>query len=234
MIVTLAPDIAAAYLGLGNTTLAQRNIQATLYADRLSELQTHYQAALRYYQKTAGAADPDARKIQAFLEQQQSLLGGSPSNSPQWRQAQALSAQIQFQLALLPVSHTSLYAHIHFAENLIKLGGEVNSEVVQLLDTAAKQAESLGDFQIQSYVLWRKFDQQALHFYRQAAAVNVPASNVQARLNQQSLLLDGTDIDPLQQVQAQALSAPIQAQLDRLPLSHATLYARIHFAHADG
>ncbi|MBW4578393.1 MAG: CHAT domain-containing protein [Tildeniella nuda ZEHNDER 1965/U140] len=223
-------DMAAALIGLGRTTLAQRNIQATLYADRPSELQTSYQEAFQYYQQTAGFTDPDARKIQALLNQQQALLKGNNRNSPQWLQAQALSPQIQFQLDRLPISHTALYAYIHLAENLIKLGSEqTNSDVVQLLETAAKQAESLGDFQIQSYVLWRKFDQQTLQFYQQAAKIgDSPASNVQALLNQQSLLVDGTGIDSQQQ--AQALSAPIQAQLDRLPVSHTNLYARIHFA----
>lgn len=66
----------------------------------------------------------------------------------------------------------------------------------------------------------------ALRFYQQATATAPPGyTRIQAQLNQlHTLLEDG------QLIAAGALLSPIQAQLEPLPPSHATLQARVNFA----
>lgn len=67
--------------------------------------------------------------------------------------------------------------------------------------------------------------QEALSFYQQAAIATVPIVQVQARLNQLSLLLDRE-----QWTEAESLVAALSPQLEQLPPSRATIYAQINFA----
>lgn len=67
--------------------------------------------------------------------------------------------------------------------------------------------------------------QEALAFYQKATVESATMVQVQARLNQLSLLLD---LERWQE--AEALVTPLQPQLDQLPPSRATIYARINFA----
>jgi len=223
----------SALVGLGNTARAQQQLQATRYIDQPKQLQTTYQQELRYYQDLA-SSDPAVQRTQAWLREQSTLSTLPTLSATQLAQVQTLSTQIENQLSSLPTSRYTVYARLQLAENLINVGGTTAAPVTQLLNTAAKQAESIGDFQIQSYALWRKFYFQALQFYQQAAAIASAnsISSLNGLLNQQSLLLNGNDDtrNSQQRSQASTLSADIQAQLERAPLSHQTLYSQIHFA----
>jgi CHAT domain-containing protein len=81
-----------------------------------------------------------------------------------------------------------------------------------------------------------KYYQEAKQFYQQAAEqATSPTSKIQALLNQQNLLFlhpsDPHVIDTAPvAASVQAITAKIQPQLDRLPLNHPALYARIQLA----
>ncbi|MDX2239972.1 MAG: CHAT domain-containing protein [Leptolyngbyaceae cyanobacterium bins.302] len=228
-----ASNAASFLLSLGNTAHALQQLQATRFADRADELRQFYQEALRYHQQVTQAAElsPSLKKLQALVREQTAQLASPFVSAEQRTQAQALSKQIQFELDRLPANPTTIFAYLQLAENQIQLDGSAATlTTVQLLDAAARQAESIGDFQLQSYALWSKLFQQALQSYQQAAefAGSDSTTYLNALLNQQSLLLEVNT--PRHRTQAEALSPQIQAQLDRLPLSHSTFYARIHFA----
>jgi len=226
-------DIASFLLSLGNTAQSQQLIQATQFSDQAGELKETYQKSLQYYQRTVQAADPVAQKVQVWLQEQSALVDATPLSPAKRSQVDGLTAQIQTYFDHLSSNVGSIYVRLQLAENLLKLGEETASNTaIQLLAAAAQQAERLGNFQIQSYALWRKYYQQALEYYRQAAKVADPTSlsYIQALLNQQSLLLAGQEVEPYLLDQAKALSGPLQTQLDRLPVSHKSLYARLHFA----
>lgn len=67
--------------------------------------------------------------------------------------------------------------------------------------------------------------QAALAYYRQAAAAISPTTQIQAQLNQLSLLLENQQLSA-----AQILWPQIQSQLSHLPPSRMAVYARINFA----
>ncbi|MGL5926401.1 CHAT domain-containing protein [Chroococcidiopsis sp.] len=96
-----APETAATLLSLGNTVSAQGDTDA----------------ALDYYQQAEKSAPTANTKLQAQLNQLQ-LLSQTQRDSA----ARELIPQIETQLAQLPPSRATVYAHINFADSLMKLG----------------------------------------------------------------------------------------------------------------
>ena len=145
-------DIGEALFSLGNTARAKQ----------------HTEAALAFYQQSATVSPSKITKLQAQLNQLSLLL-----ETEQWLPAQALSPQIQSQIATLPLNQTAVYARIDFAQSLMKLRNEGVGDnysktaplppcpsaplslctSAQLLATAVQQAKSLGDQRAQAYAL---------------------------------------------------------------------------------
>ncbi len=134
---TFPQAIADTLLSLGNTARAQQETQD----------------ALNFYQLSASASTPTTR-IQAQLNQLSLLV-----NTKQWRDAEALYAQIQPQLANLPPSRTAVYAHINLAQSLTQLKQRSFSntpswqDIGQLLATSVRQARDLQDERAISYAV---------------------------------------------------------------------------------
>ncbi|NJP10558.1 MAG: CHAT domain-containing protein [Leptolyngbyaceae cyanobacterium RU_5_1] len=71
----------------------------------------------------------------------------------------------------------------------------------------------------------------ALDFYQRAVSTNAsPLISTQSQLNQLSLLSNQEQLNQTQRTDAQVLVTAIQTQLEALPASRATVYARINFA----
>ncbi|MFL9459017.1 CHAT domain-containing protein [Tolypothrix bouteillei VB521301_2] len=133
-------------LSLGNTARAQQDTQA----------------AVEFYRKSANAASSPTTRIQAQVNQLRLLL-----ETKQLSAFQALSSQIQTQLADVPVSRTAISARINFAQSLIKVlnpkfrelnmtqkdSGPIAQQSARLLATAIEQARSLQDRRTESYAL---------------------------------------------------------------------------------
>ncbi len=127
--------ISDALLSLGNTAKAQQDTQA----------------ALKYYQQAATASASPTTLIQAQLNQLRLLL-----ESKQLSAAQALTSQIQAQLASLPPSRKSVYAYINFAYLMrLRQANAIHTpsslEIGQLLATAIQQAKTIRDPRAQAY-----------------------------------------------------------------------------------
>jgi CHAT domain-containing protein len=132
------PEVGNTLLDLGNTARAQRDIPAAL--------QFYQQAATSPSLRTRTEAQ--LNQLSLFVEQRQ------------LNQIQALLPQLQTQLQQLPLSRSTIYARINFAENLSRLAKETietqkqpPSAVVQLLETTVQQAKALGDTRGESYAL---------------------------------------------------------------------------------
>jgi CHAT domain-containing protein len=226
--------IVSALVSLGNTARSQQQLQATRYADRPNQLQSIYQQELRFYQQGEAFASPDIQRLVTELRSLQTFTALPDLTAAQQAQVQAQTATIRQQLNALPPSRDSVYGYLQLAESLITIGGDPAKTVPPILATAASQAETIGDFQIQSYALWRQEYYQAWQYYQQAAAIAAAnaLSPLPARLNLQSLLLDGSEetANSRQQLQAAALTPTIQAEIERLPPSHSALYNQIQFA----
>ena len=152
------PEIAATLLSLGNTANVQGDTKA----------------ALDYYQQAEKSAPTANTKLQAQLNRLQ-LLSQTQTDSV----ARELIPQIQTQLAQLPPSRATVYAHINFADSLMNLGsGEwgvgsrerrgattnntqpttlnqqhSTKEIAKILATAVQQARSLKDPRAEAYAL---------------------------------------------------------------------------------
>jgi CHAT domain-containing protein len=109
-----------------------------------------------------------------------------------------------------------------------------NAEAQRLLQQSLAIAEQIGSSVDQSATLLslgnvaraQRDQSAAIALYQRAAQRNAsPAIQLQAQLNQLSLLIEMNQI-----TEAQALITTIQAQIDRLPASRATVQARINFA----
>ncbi len=136
------PTIATTLLSLGNT----------LYAEQ------KFEPALKYYEQAIASSTSPTTTLQAQLNQLHLLI-----ETKKWAEALALGSKIQPQLDKLPANRTTIYARINFIQSLMKLGhqkSEVGSREVltpqttaQILATAQKQAQELGDQKAQSYAL---------------------------------------------------------------------------------
>ncbi|OWY68680.1 hypothetical protein B7486_25280 [cyanobacterium TDX16] len=150
-----APETAATLLSLGNTVSAQGDTDA----------------ALDYYQQAEKSAPTANTKLQAQLNQLQ-LLSQTQRDSA----ARELIPQIKTQLAQLPPSRATVYAHINFADSLMKLESResgvgsresgkrteeittnyqlpTTQEIAKVLATAVQQARSLKDLRAEAYAL---------------------------------------------------------------------------------
>lgn len=130
-------DRAATWLSLGN--LLRTRQQPT--------------NALAAYQQAATLTAASPIQVQALLNQLALYR-----EQQQWAAIPPLLPLIQTQLDNLPPSHTSLYARINLAANVMKLAEAkaLNTSLPQaarLLATAIQQARSLGDRRAESYAL---------------------------------------------------------------------------------
>jgi CHAT domain-containing protein len=138
-------DMAAARLSQGNTARAQQQTEQ----------------ALQFYQQAIAIAPSANLRVRAQLNQLQLLVA-----TAQVSQAKGLLAPIQTQLGSLPLSRSTLYAQVNFAESWINLS-EIKSGKpaaslakvqdwqipAQLLTTAVQQAQQLRDPIAESYAL---------------------------------------------------------------------------------
>jgi CHAT domain-containing protein/tetratricopeptide (TPR) repeat protein len=136
------PMIATTLLSLGNTLYAQQQIEP----------------ALKYYEQAIASSTSPTTTLQAQLNQLHLLI-----ETKKWAEALALGSKIQPQLDKLPANRTTIYARINFMQSLMKLWhqkSEIDSRevltpqtIAQILATAQKQAQELGDPRAQSYAL---------------------------------------------------------------------------------
>jgi CHAT domain-containing protein len=130
------------------------------------------------------------------------------------QQSLSLSATADLHLSLGNLVRAEAIAHLGFKDL-------VPAEAVALLDQSGPnehQAEAVQKFMQET--------QSAIDLYQQAAIeTTLPETQTQARLNLLSLLIE-TGRWQL----AQTVSADLAVQLERLPLSRASLYDRIGFA----
>jgi CHAT domain-containing protein len=127
----LSLEISATLFSLGNTARAQKDTKA----------------ALTYYQQAAQFAPETITKVQAEINQLSLLL-----STKQQSAVETILLQIQTQLANLPPSQSAIYARIHLAQNLMKIGNKT-TDTAHLLATAVEQARNLADKRAESYAL---------------------------------------------------------------------------------
>lgn len=150
-------------LSLANTerTLAKRS---EFFKDQ-NAANNYIKDALNHYQKAATAATLPLTRIQAKLNHLSLLV-----ETKQLPNAQIIVPQILTEISTLPVSRASVYAHVNLAETLIKISRLSNNSlsvidkqqktnnqkpttIIQILETAIQQAESLEDERAKSYSL---------------------------------------------------------------------------------
>lgn len=134
-----ASAVDNALLDLGNTICLQKDSQT----------------ALTYYQQAATSTSSSIR-VQALLNQLSVLI-----EQQQFSQTQALLPQIQTQIEQLPLSRSTVYININFAQSLVKLNNrnsdatrtEPSAAIVQRLEKAVQQAKALADLRAESSAL---------------------------------------------------------------------------------
>ena len=128
-------EISATLLSLGNTASVQQDIKA----------------ASRFYQQAVAIAPSPLIKVEARINQFSLLVNANQAPD------EPLLSAIPIELADLPISQTSIYASIHFAQALIKLDKDYpqasTSSIAQLLAKAVQQSRSLGDARAESYAV---------------------------------------------------------------------------------
>jgi CHAT domain-containing protein len=169
--VKLPQAESQALLSLGNTELALARKAQEIQDKQNAEI--YLQKALTNYQKAAAITTSPITKIQAQLNQLSLLL-----EIQEYTSAQDLLAPISAQLSQLPPSRASVYAHVNFAQSLIKVGtradpdaktqgwedkgdkadlgelGMSNSlDIAKILNRAIAQARGLQDKRAESYAL---------------------------------------------------------------------------------
>ncbi|MBD2505747.1 CHAT domain-containing protein [Nostoc muscorum FACHB-395] len=138
-------DIAASLFSLGNNARKQKNNLL----------------AIAYYQQTVAASPPPLIKVQAQLNHLSLLI-----QDQQWANVQTLLPLIESELAQLPPSRASIYAHVNFSQSLAKVKGGIlqassqhyysgfsTKESAVLLASAIEQSRSLGDKRAEAYSL---------------------------------------------------------------------------------
>ena len=123
--------IALVQLSLGNTTRAGQDAAV----------------ALDWYHQAA-ATGSDTTQLQANLNRLSLLVENS-----QLTEAGSLIPEIQYQLEVLPLNRSTVYARINLADSLARTTGISSLDAATLLSTAVKQSEQLGDRRTQSYAL---------------------------------------------------------------------------------
>ncbi|WP_287296073.1 CHAT domain-containing protein [Moorena sp. SIO2C4] len=150
-----------ALLSLGNTERALATRAKDTNNHKASK--QHIQEAITHYQQAAATTTSPITKIQAQLNQLSLLI-----ETDQEKSVQALLPQIQTLLTKLPSSRASVYAHVNFAQSLIKIRNRKlrtqftkpiptpipnSPDIAQLLNTAIEQAKTLEDKRAESYAL---------------------------------------------------------------------------------
>ncbi|GAB4181601.1 MAG: hypothetical protein Fur006_16790 [Coleofasciculaceae cyanobacterium] len=133
----LQDSIGTILISLGNTAYVQNKSNE----------------AINFYQRAAQTSPFPTVKLQAQLNQLRVLVKENKRTD-----ADTLIPQIQYHLADLPPSRTSVYARINLAESLIKTSKSQDNPsstttIAQLLATAVQQAQSLNDERSQAYAL---------------------------------------------------------------------------------
>ena len=113
----------------------------------------HYQTALIYYQQAATTTSFPLIQIQARLNQLSLLLEKELNNS-----ARTLLPEINSLLSQLPISRSSIYASVNFAQSLMKLEHNKQNptkigDITQILNQASGRAQLLQDSKAESYAL---------------------------------------------------------------------------------
>ncbi|KOP23930.1 hypothetical protein AMR41_23610 [Hapalosiphon sp. MRB220] len=142
---------STALLNLGNTELA-----IAKRAEELKDTQRtkqYMQKALERYQKASAIATLPTTKVQAQLNQFNVLIETNQLDS-----ISSLIEQIQASINQLFSSRVSIYASVNFAQSWMKIERVVNSsdnssKIIQILQTAIDQAQSLQDQRAESYAL---------------------------------------------------------------------------------
>lgn len=195
--VNSLPDIQAADLHLGNTLLAQQQIQP----------------ALEHFNQAATIAAP--LQVSAQLRQLRLL-----QHLDRRSEAAALVSQITSQLETLPPGQLAIYGRIELAELTGQPTATANSQplpAAQLLMVAAQQAQRLGDRRGQSYAIGRlghlyeqtyqwteaqRLTQEALELAR---VVNVPEILYQWQWQMGRILRSQADLPAATQVYTEAV-----------------------------
>ncbi|MFB2892905.1 CHAT domain-containing protein [Aerosakkonemataceae cyanobacterium BLCC-F50] len=146
--------IAAANLSLGNLAWTQSQVAREQGNNQAAQYEKE---ALNFYQQAMAMSIP-AIQTQAQLNQLRLLV-----ELGQWQEAQALYPQVQQQIDNLPPGRSKIYAQVNLALSLKKLStrnqdkGTLTtpsaSEINQVLTSALRSAESLGDVRSQAQVL---------------------------------------------------------------------------------
>ncbi|MBE9077573.1 CHAT domain-containing protein [Romeria aff. gracilis LEGE 07310] len=126
-----------------------QEIAATLYSlGQTAQALGNPDDALAYYRQTVAAAPTQTLQLQAQIAQF-SLLQEADRTA-----ASALLAEIQPQLAALPVSRFSVYAQLNLAHQLIETRAAAASpQIAQGLAIAIQQAKALSDPRAESFAL---------------------------------------------------------------------------------
>jgi CHAT domain-containing protein len=154
----------AAYFQLGNTLLEQNKIEPAL--DRFRQ----------------AAEIPGGVQLPSLLNQLKLLI-----QTDQRSQAEPIISQIRSLLLNQPITSTSIYARIEFAEHLVKLSQ--TRSAAETLSIAIQQAQQLNDRRVESYGLGR-----LAHLYEQsrqwqeAQTVNQKAMTIAEQFNAPDIL----------------------------------------------
>ncbi|MBX9258422.1 CHAT domain-containing protein [Desmonostoc muscorum CCALA 125] len=139
-------------LSLGNTSRSQRNIQINLdNKENQEDTKKYTEDAIQYYQQATNQSATPTTRINAQLNLLSLFI-----EEKNWDKVSTLLPQIKSQLADLPVSRTSVYAKINFAQSLIKYADNKSSTLqpaAEILAQAIQQAQSLKDQRAESYTL---------------------------------------------------------------------------------
>jgi CHAT domain-containing protein len=133
-------------LSLGNTEIVLARNAKILKNEE--NAQKYTQQALNAYQHSANIAVSQQTKVQANLNQLAVLLEARQNSS-----IPILLPQIKSSLEKLPKSRASVYAHVNFAQSLIKWSLDRKEDITQILSTAIGQARNLTDQRAESYAL---------------------------------------------------------------------------------
>lgn len=138
-------------LSLGNTSRSRRDIQINLESKENKETAEYTEAAINYYQQAIAQSATAATRINAQLNLLSLLIA-----EKNWDAVSTLLPEIKSQLADLPVSRTSVYAKINFAQSLIKYAKHESSSLqlaAEILAQAVTEAQNLKDQRGESYAL---------------------------------------------------------------------------------
>ena len=175
--------------------------------DRLVQNQINQSRALQtlgFYQKAL-----------ALLNQQSEALASAPDSLTKAAELRSLGEGLRA-VGNLEGSLTQLEKSLEIAQTLKADSGSADK---------AEEITALVQLSLGNTARARQDTEAARDWYQQAAANGSKATELQANLNRLSLLVENSEATA-----ANALIPEIQNQLEALPLSRATVYARINLA----